>query len=168
MIMIMCALQVAVLTVWSFNAPVQMNATQASSVGTWQLDVTKSSFGSNPPPKAVTLTILTYTPALTSWRVDVVGPKGESMSYSWSGPLDGSMQPVKDSKGQVLGQEGLIQDKDGALLRRGVDSTDGSSFDARATLSADGNTINDVVSGKTKDGKTSKMTMVYQRATAGK
>ena len=163
-----CALLVAALTLGSFNAPAQTNATQASSVGTWKLDLTKSSFGSDPAPRAVTLNILTYTPALTSWRVDVVGPKGESTSYSWSGPLDGSLQPVRDPKGQVLFQESLSQDKDGALRRRGVDSTDGSSFDGRATLSADGNTINDVVTSKTKDGKISKMTMVFQRVTAGK
>ena len=162
-----CALLLAVLTLGSFNAPAQTNATQASSVGTWKLDLAKSSLGSDPAPKSVTLTILTYTPASTSWRVDEVGPKGESISYSWSGPLDGSLQPVRDPKGQVLMQESLSQDKDGALRRRGVDP-DGTSFDGRATLSADGNTINDVVTLKTKDGKISKMTMVFQRAPAGK
>ena len=43
-------------------------------------------------------------------------------------------------------QEGLTRDKDGPLLRHGEGSTDGSSFDGRATLSADGNTLTDVVS----------------------
>ena len=60
------------------------------------------------------------------------------------------MQPVRDPKGQVLMQESLSQDKDGALRRRGV-NPDGTSFDGRATLSADGNTITDVVTLKTKD-----------------
>ena len=166
--MTMCALVVSLLSLGSFNAFAQTNATQASAVGTWKLDLAKSSFGSEPAPKAITLTILTDTPELQSWRVDVVDPKGESMSYSWSGPQDGSLQPLKDPKGQVLMQESLKRDKDGALLRHGVDSSDGSSFDGRATLSADGNTITDLVTSKTKDGKTSKMTMVYQRVTAGK
>jgi len=49
-----------------------------------------------------------------------------------------------------------------------VDSKDGSSFDARATLSADGNTITDVITSKTKDGKTSKSTNIYHRAAAAK
>ena len=100
--------------------------------------------------------------------VDEVSPKGESISYSWSGPLDGSMQPLRDPTGQVLLQESLIEDKDGALLRRGVDSKAGWSFEAHATLSADGNTITDVVSVKTKDGKAFKVTMVLQRVAAGK
>lgn len=166
--MTMCALLLAVLPLVSSNALTQTNATQVSPVGTWKADLAKSSLGSDPAPKAVTLTILTYTPASTSWRVDEVGPKGESISYSWTGPLDGSMQPVKDPKGQVLFRENLSQDKDGALLRRGVDVIDGTTFEARATLSADGGTINDVITVKTKDGKVSKMTMVFQRVTAGK
>lgn len=166
--MTMCALAVAFLALGPFNAPAQTNAAQASTVGTWKADLAKTSPGADPAPKAITLTILKDTLELTSWRVDVVDAKGESMSYSWSGPLDGSLQPVKDPKGQVLFQESLTRDKEGALLRHGVDSTDGSSFDGRATLSADGNTITDVVTSKTKDGKTSKETTVYRRVTAGK
>ena len=165
--MTLCALAVVFLTLGPFNAPGQTNATGASTVGTWKADLAKTSGGTEPPPKAITLTILNDSIALTSWRVDMVDAKGESMSYSWSGPLDGSLQPVKDSKGQVLLQESLIRDKQGALLRHGVES-DGSSFDARATLSADGNTITDVITVKTKDGKTSTETTVYRRVITGK
>lgn len=98
----------------------------------------------------------------------MVDGKGQSMSYAWNGPQDGSLQPVKDAKGQTIGQESLKQDKDGSLRRHGVNSNDGSSFDAHATMSADGNTITDIVTSKAKDGKTSKMTMVYHRVTAAK
>ena len=166
--MTMCALVAAVLTLGPFNAPAQTNAAQASTVGTWKLDLAKSSLGSDPAPKAITLTILKDTPELSSWRIDVVDAKGESISYSWSGPLDGSLQPVKDPKGQVLLQESMTRDKEGALLRHGVDSTGGSSFDGRATVSADGNTITDVITSKTKDGKTLKETWIFHRVTAGK
>ena len=164
----MCALAVAAMTLTPFTAFAQTNATKASAVGTWKLDVAKSSFGSEPAPKAVTLTILQDTPELCSWRVDVVDGKGQSMSFSWSGPQDGSMQPVKDAKSQIIAQESLKRDKDGALLRHGADTNDGSSFDGRATLSADGNTITDVVTSTTKDGKSSKVTSVYQRVASAK
>src|SRR3954452_378390 len=87
----------------------------------------QSMFGSEPPPKAMTLNILKDTPESSAWLIDMVDEKGQSMSFSWSGPKDGSLQAVKDSKGQTLGQESLKMDKDGALLRRGVDSNDGSS-----------------------------------------
>ena len=164
----MCALAVAAMTLTSFTAFAQTNAAQASGVGTWKLDVAKSSFGSEPAPKAVTLSILQDTPELCSWRVELVDDKGQSMSLSWTGPQDGSMQPVKGPKGEVIAQESLKRDKDGALLRHGVDARDGSTFDARSTLSADGNTITDVMTQKTKDGKTSKATAIYHRVTTAK
>jgi hypothetical protein len=164
----MCALLAAALTVASLTGFVQTNTAQTSAVGTWQLDAAKSSFGSEPAPKSVTLTILKDTAALNSWRVEVVDAKGQSMAYSWSGPQDGSLHPVKDPKGQIIAQESLARDKDGALLRHGVDNSDGSSFDARATMSVDGNTITDVLTSKAKDGKTSKMTMVYTRVKGAK
>jgi hypothetical protein len=168
MSMTMCALAVAFLILAPFNAPAQTNATAASTVGTWKADLAKTTADAGSAPKAITLTILKDSIELTSWRVEVVDAKGESMSYSWSGPLDGSLQPVKDPKGQVLSQESLTRDQQGALLRHGVASADGSSFDGRATLSADGNTITDVVTSKTKDGKTSRETMVYRRVITGK
>jgi hypothetical protein len=158
-----CALLAVALTFASFTGFAQTNAAKKSSVGTWKLDIAKSTFGSEPAPKAVTLIILKDTPELASWRVEVVDEKSQSMSFSWSGPQDGSMHPVKDAKGQAIAQEGLKQEKDGALLRHGVDSNDGSTFDARSTLSADGNTITDVITSKTKDGKTSKATNIYHR-----
>ena len=164
----MCAVAAAALTFVSVTAFAQTNAAKASNVGTWKLDVAKSSFGSEPAPKSVTLTILKDTPELGSWGIDLVDDKGQSMSLSWSGPQDGSMQPVKGPKGEVIAQESLKRDKDGALLRHGVDARDGSTFDARSTLSADGNTITDVMTQKTKDGKTSKATAIYHRVTTAK
>lgn len=90
------------------------------------------------------------------------------MSFSWSGPKDGSLQPIKDAKGQIIGQESLKLDKDGALLRHGVGGNDEPSFDGRSVLSEDGNTITDVVTLKTKDGKTSQETSIYRRVAGAK
>ena len=123
----MCALVAAVLTLSSVASFAQTNASKASSVGTWKLDAAKSNFGSQPAPKSVTLKITKDTPEACAWSVDMADDKGQTMSYSWSGPQDGTLQPVKDPKGQVVGQEGLKRDKDGALLRHGVDNSDGST-----------------------------------------
>jgi hypothetical protein len=148
-------------------AMAQTNASKASAVGTWKMDLKQSTFGSEAPPKSVTLNILKDTPDASAWRVDVVDDKGQSHSYSWSGPTDGSMQDLKAADGQVIGKESLKRDGD-TLLRHGEDPKDGSSFDARSTLSADGNTITDVVTAKSKDGKTSKTTGVFHRLAGGK
>ena len=163
-----CALVLALLTLGAFNASAQTDAKRPSMEGTWKLDLAKSSFRSEPALKSVTVTILKDTPDLISFRVDDVNAEGEPSSYSWSGPVDGSLHPVKDSKGQdLMLQEGVTRDKDGAVLRHGVFPT-GSTFDGRATLSADGNTITDLITYKTTDGKTSKETWVFQRVTASK
>ena len=154
---------VAVVLLNASLAIAQTNAAKASAIGTWKLDLKQSSFGSEPAPKSVTLNILKDTPETSAWRVDIVDDKGTSVSYSWSGPVDGTQQPLKGADGQVIGKESLKRDGD-ALLRHGEDPSDGSSFDARATMSADGNTITDVATMKSKDGKTSKTTSVYHRA----
>jgi hypothetical protein len=142
----------------------QTNASKAPAVGTWKMDLKQSTFGPEPPPKSMTLNIIKDTPETSAWRVDVVDSAGKSVSYSWSGPVDGTLQPLKGADGQVIGKESLKREGD-ALLRHGEDPSDGSSFDSRATMSADGNTITDVTTMKSKDGKTSKATSVYRRAT---
>ena len=136
--------------------------TNASSVGTWKLDVKQSTFESEPAPKSVTLTITKDTPEALAWRVDLVDSAGKPFTFSWSGPLDGTLQPLKSADGKVIGTESVKRDGD-ALLRHGQDPSDGSSFDSRATTSADGNTITDVTTMTSKDGKTSKSTSVYHR-----
>jgi hypothetical protein len=159
-----CALPVLLLALGASSALAQTTAMKKSTVGTWTLDVAKSDFGSNPAPKSLTLTILSDTAESTSYQVTVVDPKDQSMSYSWSGPMDGSMHPIKGPNGEELAQESLRVDADGALLRHGVEAEGGASFDGRATLSEDGNTITDVVTRTSKDGQTSKSTNVFVRS----
>ena len=140
----------------------QANASKASAVGTWKLDLKQSTFGSEPAPTSVTLTITKDTPEALAWRVDLVDSAAKPFSFSWSGPLDGTLQPVKSADGNVIGTQSVKREGD-ALLRHGEDPGDGSSFDSRATTSADGNTITDVTTTTSKDGKTSKSTSVYHR-----
>jgi hypothetical protein len=138
---------------------------KASSAGTWKLDLAQSDFGSDPAFKSVTINILKDTPQMLSWRVHLVDDKGKPSSYSWSGPEDGSMHPIIETGKSSDSQESAKKDADGTLIRHG-ESTDGSSFDARATVSADGNTITDQIVGKSKDGKENKAKYVYHRAAA--
>lgn len=145
----------------------QTNASKASAGGTWTLDVQHSDLGTAPAPKSMTLTILEDTPQHYAWRVDATDDKAQSASYSWSGPPDGSMQPIKGPDGAEIGKESLKRSGD-VMVRHGEDLSDGSSFDARATMSTDGNTITDVVTMKLKDGSVSKITSVMHRSTGGR
>jgi hypothetical protein len=160
-------LVIALVTFGAISALAQTNASKPSAVGTWTLDAAHSDFGSQPAPKSLTLTILKDTDEMSSWRVTGVDDKGKSFAFSWSGPKDGTMQPLKGSDGREMGKESLRVDQS-ALLRHGEDPTDGSSFDGRATMSDDGNTITDVVTVRMKDGKSTKATNVYRRTPAAK
>jgi hypothetical protein len=143
----------------------QTNASHTSSVGTWNVDMTQSTFGSDLAPKSITLTILEDTPQLLSWRVEIVDDQGKPFSYSWSGPKDGTMHPIKGPDGRQIGEESAKEDHD-ALIRRGGDATEGSSFEGHATMSADGNTLTDIITTKAKDGKTTTATTVMHRVPA--
>ena len=50
-----------------------------SQLGTWNMDLSQSDFGSDAAPKSVTLTVLKDTPEMLSWRVHVVDDKGKIM-----------------------------------------------------------------------------------------
>jgi hypothetical protein len=136
-----------------------------SLAGTWKLDPAQSDFGSDPALKSLTINILKDTPEMFSWRVRMVDDKGKASAYSWSGPQDGSMHPIIEPGKSAITQESARREADGTLIRHGEDPN-GSSFDARATISADGNTITDQMVGKSKDGKESKAKYVYHKASA--
>jgi hypothetical protein len=132
-----------------------------STVGVWKLDLTQSKFGSGPPLKSATLTILKDTPDAMAWRWEGVDAAGKPMGFSWSGPLDGSMQDLKDGNGQVVAKASMKREGD-VMVRRG-DTPGVGTYEARGTLSADGNTLTDVETDKSNDGKTSTDTTVYHR-----
>ena len=157
-----CAMTVALTLVAASSAIPQTNASKRSAVGTWRLDLKQSQLVSAPAPKSLTLTILKDTPQLNSWRIEVVDAQGTPFSYSWSGPADGTMQSLKAADGSEIGKQSLKRDGD-VLLYHGEDPIEGRSFDGRATMSADGDTIINVVTARTKDGKVSKDTFVMHR-----
>jgi hypothetical protein len=132
-----------------------------SFVGAWKLDVSQSDFGSEPAPKSMEARTKTDTPQMLSYRLHGVDDKGKAFSYSWSGPQDGSMHPFMVN-GKPAGRQGVKREQD-TLVRHGEDSTDGSSFDARTQLSADGNTITDEETDTSKDGKVTKQKAVWHR-----
>ena len=148
---------------WAFLAiSIGLAQDKPSYSGTWKLDITHSDFGSEPAPKSTAGTIQKDTPQMMSFRVHGVDDKGKPFSYSWSGPEDGSMHPMM-MNGKPAGQQGVTKESDGTLVRHGEDSTDGSTFDARGSLSPDGKTFTDQITEKSKDGKESIQKQVWHR-----
>jgi len=126
-----------------------------------ELDLKQSKSDSEPLPKSATITILKDTPDAVAWRYEAVDAKGQSVAFSWSGPPDGSMQDVKNGEGQGVGKESLKREGD-VVIRHG-EVSNGPTFDGRLTISADGDTFTNVDTTKTQDGKTSTTTTVYHR-----
>ena len=133
-----------------------------SAVGNWKLDVAQSDFGSDPAPKFVVGTISADTPQMLSYQVHSVDDKGKRSTVSWSGPEDDSKHPLM-LNGKPVGQMSVKKESDGTLVRHGEGSTDGSTFEARGSLSPDGNTFTDEIIEKSKDGKESKEKQVWRR-----
>jgi hypothetical protein len=132
-------------------------------VGTWKLDVSQSDFGRDPAVQSFTFTMMKDSPKLGSYHGHGVDQDGKRISYLWSGPEDGSMHPLKDEAGKTLGMQSMNKQPNGTILRRGDDSSDGSSFNAVGTISEDGITLVEEVTGKSKDGTETKLRYVYHR-----
>lgn len=136
-------------------------AQNRSLTGTWKLDTKQSDFGSEPPPKSMTAT-LKDTQKMFSLHGHGIDAKGKSFSYSWSGPEDGTMLPIRTG-GKVSGKMSARKDGD-TLVRHSEDSTDGTIADYRATVSEDGKSATEEVTYRSKDGKeSSKQKTVWHR-----
>jgi hypothetical protein len=133
------------------------------TVGSWKLDTSASDFGPDPVPKSLMVDILKDSEKMLSWKVTGTDDKGKPLTYSWSGPEDGSMHPVMQD-GKEIGKQSAKRNADGSLTRHGEDSSDGSSFDATGKVSDDGKTITETATEKAKDGKESKLKFVYRRS----
>jgi len=97
-----------------------------------------------------------------AWRYEEVDGTGKTSTFAWSGPLDGSMQDMKDAAGQVIAKASMKRDGE-AMLRR-VDVPNVGIFEERGTFSVDHNTYTEVGKMTTKDGKALTSTAVYHRA----
>jgi hypothetical protein len=155
-----CAFACVVFTVTCLSAQ-----SKASVVGTWELDPSQSDFGPDAPPKSVTVTVLNETPQMFSWRVQGIDDKGKAFSYEWRGPEDGSLHPVMQN-GKPIGQQSAK--REGAIILRHGEDPDGSSFDAKNTVSADGSITTEEIRVKSKDGKETHQRFVYRRKAAGR
>jgi hypothetical protein len=133
--------------------------TKSSFVGTWKLDTAQSEMGPE-PTKSLTVIILKDTPEVLSWQGHGVDDKGQPFSLAWKGPEDGSMHPTIRN-GKADSNQSARKEQDGTMVRHGEDN-DGS-FEARSKVSADGNTLIDEITVKSKDGKETKERDVYQR-----
>ena len=124
--------------------------------GTWNLDIAKSDFGTDTPPKSARV-VLAGTSTLRTWSEETVSADGTAQRESWKGAVDGRFYPIQgDPDGATFAymKDGSIAVKD----RSGkvVENTTWS-------LSADGKTLTQHQTIHTASGDESR-TVVLRRA----
>ena len=123
-------------TAWAAGAE-QLNVHHPEGlVGKWVLDLKKSSLGSDPYEQfdAWTLTFTQATGTTLAWTSDAV-IHGKTITFSWAGPIDGSMK-------SLIGTEGsdAYLWKKSALIRLS-DLGHGETKRDVVTISEDGRTM---------------------------
>jgi hypothetical protein len=130
-----------------------------SAVGTWKLNLQKSSFGSQPAPKFEQLVVATDAPDALKWNMKGVTSDGKSYMMSFDGPVDGDAHHMMSSMGEdnvaytrtPSGVNWVVKDKDGKIMER-----------ASSQLSADGNTLTIIGVSEDSTGK-NKFLAIYNR-----
>jgi ribosomal protein L24E len=113
-------------------------ATSRSAVGTWKLDVSKSSYGNMPAPKFEKLVVMTDKPDAVKWTLTGASGEGKTYVSMYGGPIDGKDRPFGNSavgnniaySRTASGVEWTVKSKSGAVIETGS-----------SQLSADGNTL---------------------------
>jgi hypothetical protein len=143
--------------IFSLLVSVSSAQDKTSFEGTWKLDSAKGDSGSEQPLMTMTATISKFAPNSLSIRLNGVDPTGKRFSHSWVGPED---EPCIRSRTSLAGKASR---RDGNVLLRHGETSDGSTFDARDSLSADGNTFTEEMTINSKDGKEEKGNNVWHR-----
>lgn len=134
-------------------------AADHSAVGTWKLNLQKSSFGAQPAPKFEQLVVTTDTSDAIQWNIKGVMADGKSYIMSYDGPVDGAAHHMMSSMGgdtaaytrTPSGMNWVVKDKDGKIMER-----------ASSQLSTDGNTLTIIGVDDTSTGK-NKFLAIYNR-----
>jgi hypothetical protein len=134
-------------------------ASSRSAVGTWKLDLAKSSYAQMAAPKAEKLVVMVDASAAVKWILTGASSDGKSYVSTYDGAIDGKDHPLGNSTAgntvaytrTASGLEWVVKDKSGAIIETGA-----------SRLSADGNTL--TLKGTTQEpGGKGSYTSVFER-----
>jgi len=99
-----------------------------SSVGTWRLDLSKSSFTNTTAPKFEQLVVNTDEADYIKWNLSGVMPDGKSYIESYDGPIDGKSHKVVSINGSSViaytrtstGLQWVMKDAKGNVVETGA------------------------------------------------
>lgn len=143
------------LTFISLSAFARVADDGKSAVGTWRLDLGRSSFGSMPAPKFEQLVVNTDDADHLKWNVKGILPDGKSYIESYDGPIDGKEHEIRAlvANGSATaaytrmpsgGVQWVIKDAKGSVVETGTGqlSPDGKTLTLRGTMTGSQGTTN--------------------------
>ncbi|SRR5579862_2794935 len=93
---------ITILLLANLAAASGQKSARQSLVGTWKLNVTKSSWGEIPAPKESTLVVLQDDATGLKWTGSGVSADGDSFSFSFEGAVDGKDYPIKSANKEAV------------------------------------------------------------------
>jgi hypothetical protein len=131
-----------------------------NNVGTWKLNVAKSSFSPGPAPKSQTLKIEAWGNDGLKYTADGVGPDGKPTHAEFQAKYDGKDVPFKGNPDA----DTLAYKRINANTLEATTKMKGKvTIIAKVTVSADGKTRTVTQTGTDAQGRTVKNVMVYER-----
>jgi hypothetical protein len=120
-----------------------------SAVGTWKLDVAKSSYKNLPTPAFEQLVVTTDDADALKWSLVGTDGRGKTYSSSYDGPIDGQDHPLTSSEvGSMIaytrtpsdGLRWVIKDTGGNVVKKasGFLSPDGKTLTIKGTANVSG------------------------------
>lgn len=118
-------------------------ATSRSAVGTWKLNVSRSSYGNMPGPKYEKLVVTTDQPDAVKWLLTGATGDGKTFVSMYNGPIDGKGRPYGNSQvgnsiaytRTAAGLDWVVKNKSGGVVETGSGllSPDGSTLTLKGT-----------------------------------
>lgn len=120
-------------------------ASSRSAVGSWKLDLTKSSFGKTTAPKMELLTVTVDEPKQLQWKLTGASADGKTYFSSYNGAIDGKEHAmVSSEQGSTIAYKRtasgevswVTKDKNGRVIETGTSqlSPDGSTLTLKGTV----------------------------------
>jgi hypothetical protein len=142
-------------------APTLMKADTSALVGTWKLNLEKSTFPAGTAPKSMTRTITADGDNVT-YSFDGVAADGSALKYSFTLKYDGKDYPITGTGPN--GSDHISLKQINSHMTQGTLKTgDKVVATVHTTVSHDGKTVTVNSKGTDKDGKPVKQNQVYDK-----
>jgi hypothetical protein len=128
-------------------------------VGTWKLNVAKSTFSPGPPPKSNTLTVTEENGWIVS-KSERISATGETTTGTNKYKIDGKEYPFEGAYGKGMACVKKTGEREVTIAQK---FASGNTVTQKAVLSADGKTRTLTSTGKNEKGQIVNSRTVYER-----